>query len=334
MNLKLLKMKYLRSKRRITVLLIIVLFTFPSIGYGFNNSRSNPLDTNKNNNVKSEEVVIQDSNFIIYSVKQKKVVSTSEIIADMKKYDVLLFGEAHDDSITHKMQTLLFQLMYEEYQKEATISMEMFDRDVQSIMDEYLTGKIKKSYFLKDSRKWSNYKDYEPMVEFAKAKGLSVIAANAPFRYVSIATKGGLNALQDLSDRAKTAMAPLPYTYASGLYRDKLDKLMGHTPGEKRPSYDMIPGQSLWDATMAYSIYEYHKKNPSSKIIHLNGRFHSEEYFGIYQRLVEYNKKIKALVVTAVSNATEFPTIKYEDYSYLGDYIIFTNPTLPKTIKK
>ncbi len=172
------------------------------------------------------------------------------------------------------------------------------------------------------------------MVEFAKAKELQVIAANAPFRYVNVATKGGLEALQNLSDHAKTAMAPLPYNYATGPYRDKLDQLMGHTPGEKRPSYDMIPGQSLWDATMAYSIVEYNKNNPSSKIIHLNGKFHSEEYFGIYQRLADYNKDIKALVVTGESNDEKFPNINFEDYNKLGDYIIFTNPRLPKTIKK
>ncbi len=94
-----------------------------------------------------ENVVIQDSNFIIYSVKQKKVVSADEIVKDMKKYDVLLYGEAHDDSITHKMQTLLFQLLFEKYGKDATVSMEMFDRDVQYIMDEYLSGTIKKKIF-------------------------------------------------------------------------------------------------------------------------------------------------------------------------------------------
>ncbi|PCJ27389.1 MAG: hypothetical protein COA97_03730 [Flavobacteriales bacterium] len=286
------------------------------------------------NSIAQGNVAIQDSNYIIYSVKHKKIVDVGSIIKDMKKYDVLLYGEAHDDSITHRIQTLLFQLMFSEFGGNATVSMEMFDRDVQYIMDEYLSGKIKKSYFLKDSRKWSNYKDYEPMVEFAKKNGLQVIAANAPFRYVNVATKGGLEALQSLSDCAKTALAPLPYNYADGAYKDKLDKLMGHTPGEKRPSYDMIPGQSLWDATMAYSIQQYNKNNPKSKIIHLNGRFHSEEYFGIYQRLAEYDKNIKALVITGESTAKEFPNIKFEDYTHLGDYIIFTNPNLVKTIKK
>jgi uncharacterized iron-regulated protein len=40
---------------------------------------------------------------------------------------------------------------------------------------------------LQDSRPWANYvRDYRPLVEYAKAQGLDVIAANAPRRYVSM----------------------------------------------------------------------------------------------------------------------------------------------------
>ena len=138
--------------------------------------------------------------------------------------------------------------------------MEMFDRDVQYIVDEYLTGVIKQSYFEKDTRKWTNYKDYKPMVEYAKANSLKVIAANAPFRYVNVASKGGQEALNKLSDKAKQAIAPLPYKVASGAYEKKLNDMMGgHMPtkkdsitGEEKP-YMRWDGQSLWDATMAYS---------------------------------------------------------------------------------
>lgn len=273
-------------------------------------------------------VVLEDSNYVIYSVKDKKVVSPQDIIDEMKKYDVLFYGESHNDSIAHKMQTLLFQLMFDTYGDKATVSMEMFDREVQYIMDEYLSGKIKKKYFLKDSRKWSNYKDYEPMVEYAKRKRLDVIAANAPFRYVSYANKGGMEGLQGLTDRAKTAMAPLPYNVASGAYKEKLEKMMGGAYS------NMITGQSLWDATMAYSVYEYNQNNPGSKILHLNGKFHTEEYFGIIQRLADYSEKVKPLVITGVAHDESFPNVKFEDYTHLGDYIIFTNSRLPRSYEQ
>jgi len=106
---------------------------------------------------------------------------------------------------------------------------------------------------------------------------------------------------------------------------------MGHTPGEKRPSYDMIPGQSLWDATMAYSVYQYLKEHPDGKVLHLNGRFHTDEYFGIIQRLAEFDPNIKPLVISQVGSDKKYPNVNFDDYKHLGDYIIFTNPNLDKT---
>lgn len=301
-------------KRNIYVL-FIALFTLNSIAYSV------------------EEVKLSKNDYIIYSVKEGKVVKPKTIIKDFQDSDILFFGEEHNDSIGHRLQLQLFMEMYKAFGEKSVISMEMFDRDVQYIMDEYLAGITKKSYFLKDSRKWTNYSDYEPMIEFAKEKGLSVICANAPFRYVNVATKKGLEGLMKLSDFAKKAIAPLPYKLADGDYKAKLDALMGHDPNDpnSKPAYDMIPGQSLWDATMAYSIYEMRQKRMDTKILHLNGRFHTDERFGIVQRLAEFDPEATSLVISLEGNVESYPEINYEDYAKNGDYIIFTNPAIAKS---
>lgn len=281
-------------------------------------------------------VKLSKSDFIIYSTKDGKEVKPAEILSGMDSASVLFFGEEHNDSIGHALQMIIFEELYKAFGSNATLSMEMFDRDVQHIMNEYLSGLIKKSYFLKDAKVWSNYKDYAPMVEFAKEKGLAVICANAPFRYVSVASSQGIEGLMKLSELAKNAMAPLPYTLASGAYADKLNALMGHDPNDpnSKPAYNMIPGQSLWDATMAYSIYQTLQKSGTAKILHLNGRFHTEERFGIVQRLAEFDASIKSIVITLVGDAENYPNVKFEDYSKLGDFIIFTDPTVAKSYEE
>jgi len=280
------------------------------------------------------EVKLSENDYIIYSVKKGKEINLKTIIKDFKSATVLFFGEEHNDSIGHQLQNLLFKMMFDKFGDKATVSMEMFDRDVQHIMDEYLNDIIKESYFNKDSRKWKNYKDYRPMVEYAKKNGLDVICANAPFRYVSVANSKGMEVLLSLSDAAKKAMTPLPYTYATGKYAEKLNALMDHSTNDStttKPTYKLIPGQSLWDATMAYSIFEYLKKNEKHKILHLNGRFHTEEFFGIVQRLEEFNPNISSLVITTVGDEDDYPKIDFEKYKHLGDYILFTNPKVPKS---
>jgi len=295
----------------------------------------------------AQDVEISKEDYIIYSAKTKKVVKPQAIIEDFKDYDVLFYGEEHNDSITHLMQALLFQLMHKNYGSSTVLSMEMFDRDVQFILDEYLSGKIKESYFNKDSRQWTNYRDYKPMVEFAKENKLDVIAANAPFRYVSIANKQGQQALQQLSQTARNAIAPLPYDTATGPEYEKLLGIMGmslpkkdtsssdtiaaKTTSSHRMSFNINQGQSLWNATMAWSIYQHKKAHPDARILHLNGRFHSEEHFGIVQRLNGYDPNIKPLVITGVASDKSFPDVDFEEYAHLGDYIIFTNPKLKKT---
>jgi len=287
-------------------------------------SQKDGAKSNKGQNFKKND-------FIIYNTKTGEKVKPSAIIEDLKNYDVLFFGEEHNDSIGHRLQHKLLQKMYDAFGEKIAVSMEMFDRDVQYIMDEYLSGTIKKSYFLKDSRKWNNYKDYEPMVEFAKEKGFKVVCANAPFRYVNVATHKGMEGLEGLGEQAKKAIAPLPYNYATGKYADKLNAMMGHDPDnpDSQPSY--IPGQSLWDATMAYSVYEYLKANPGHKVLHLNGRFHTDEGFGIIQRLAEYDSNIKPLTISLEGNDENYPKVNLEEHKHLADYVIFTNPKVAKS---
>ena len=84
----------------------------------------------------AQDIEISKDDYIIYSVKAKKVVKPRAIIKDFKNYDVLFYGEEHNDSITHRMQTLILQQIFEKYGKKTVLSMEMFDRDVQHILDE------------------------------------------------------------------------------------------------------------------------------------------------------------------------------------------------------
>ena len=46
--------------------------------------------------------------------------------------------------------------------------MEMFERDGQVVLNEYLAGLIDEKLFQSDCKLWNNYEDYKPIVLFAK----------------------------------------------------------------------------------------------------------------------------------------------------------------------
>ena len=47
---------------------------------------------------------LSDKNYKIYCVKTGKEVTLKDIAVDMKNYDVLFFGEEHNDSVTHFLE--------------------------------------------------------------------------------------------------------------------------------------------------------------------------------------------------------------------------------------
>src|ERR1051326_5379317 len=172
---------------------------------------------------------LSEKNYRIYSVKLGKEVTLNDVVADMKNYDVLFYGEEHNDSVTHYLERTLFELMHSQFNDKLTLSMEMFDRDVQTVMNEYLVGFIREKNFTKDARVWSNYRDYRPMIEFSKEKKLDVVCANAPSRYTNLAGRKGQKALTAIPAQSKLFFAPLPYDTATGKYYEKLMEMSGHT---------------------------------------------------------------------------------------------------------
>ena len=105
------------------------------------------------------------------------------------------------------------------------LSLEMFERDVQTVLDEYTRGLIREADMLQDARPWANYeKDYRPMVEFSKAHGVPVIAANVPRRYVgAVGRASGTLAHRDVWPASTyELLPPLPLPKPSPPYMEHL----------------------------------------------------------------------------------------------------------------
>lgn len=273
----------------------------------------------------------QDSmsaHYKIFDTRTKQITGIDKIVADMSDADVLFFGEEHNDSAGHYLENKIFRALHAAYGDKVILSMEMFERDNQTALNDYLQGFIDEARLAKDARLWSNYKDYRPMVEYAKQNHIPVIAANAPRRYVNLVSRRGMKSLDSLSKDAKKFLPPLPYDTLSGRYREKFVEIMKGGPGGDNPN--VYYSQSLWDAGMGYSIYKFLKENKHRKVFHCVGGFHTEEKLGTAAQLQMRNKKLKILNIASFSDAS-FANPDWEKFSHRGDYIIMTNPDLKKT---
>jgi uncharacterized iron-regulated protein len=302
---------------------------------------------------------IGDKHFRVYDASGK-AKTFDDLLHRLRGVDVIFLGESHDDPVAHYLQARLLRLTHEQRSKPAparplALSLEMFERDVQSVLDEYLSGLITEQHFLASSRPWNNYKqDYRPLVEFARANQLPVLAANAPRRYVNRVSRLGAASLNTIPDPQRRGLPPLPYGEASAAYAAKFNALMKeHGPKKTEPKKDTkapkpppaaappkvesdprrgLEAQSLWDATMAYSIAEFLLRSPQAQVIHLNGRFHTEKRLGIADHLLRYRPGTSFVVVTMVS-AKSFPKFEAKEMTDLGDFVIATDPSLPRSFK-
>jgi uncharacterized iron-regulated protein len=267
------------------------------------------------------------SHYKIYDVKKQKTISIDDLVTDMSAADVLFFGEDHNDSIGHYLEAEIFKKLSDKYPQKTALSLEMFHTDVQPQVDEYLAGLISEKNFIKEGRAWGNYKDYRPLVEYAKQNHLQVIAANAATRYSNAVTMGGLKVLEKFPKTSFNFLPPLPVDTAQGRYYEKFAETLG---GHNMGSMQIYQTQNLWDATMAWSVNKFVKANKGVKVMQLNGRFHSDEKLGTLAKLAKLNPKLKILNISSFSNES-FAQPDWEKFKSLGDYIIITDPTVKRS---
>jgi uncharacterized iron-regulated protein len=275
--------------------------------------------------------ICQDSlsaHYKIFNTQTQKIASLDDIVRDMDKADVLFFGEEHNDSTGHQLEYLLLKKLEEHYPGKAALSMEMFETDCQTVLNEYLEGLIRDKNFETDTRVWPNYDDYRPLIEFSKENKLPVVAANAPARYSNMVNRLGLNSLQQLDVTGKSYLPPLPIDTATGTYLKKFDEIMGGHSA--MPGMQMYQAQNLWDATMGWSIAKFIKIHPDYKVLQINGGFHSEEKLGVPAQLLHYALKARIISI-AVYSDDSFVNPDWSKFSKMGDYIILTDPKLPRT---
>jgi uncharacterized iron-regulated protein len=199
--------------------------------------------------------------------------------------------------------------------------LEMFERDVQPALDDYLAGRIDEPEFLKSSRPWSNYKqDYRPLVELAKAKGWPVVAGNAPRPLASRIAREGLAAAEALPPEERPRLAA-ELSCGPGPYRDKFLEQMkgmaGHTGGAAFDLERAYQSQCAKDETMAESVAA--RLAPGLTVVHMNGVFHSDEKMGAVEGLKRRRPGAEVLVVSVTRGASPEPAKRA-----LGDFVVWT----------
>ncbi len=280
-------------------------------------------------------VAVPTSGYRIISPATRSDVTMPQMLDRLSRADVVFFGEQHDDPETHRAEAEMLEAIGR-LGRPVVLSLEMFERDVQPVLDDYLAGRIGESEFLARSRPWPNYSTgYRPLVELARARHWPVIAANVPRPLASAVARKGIVALDTLTPVEHLTAARKIVCPADDYYARFMDEMHAHStgsggaaePGDSLPTAmaeRFYVAQCVKDETMAESIVMAKGKAPRDAIIvHFDGAFHSDYAQGTVARVKRREPSWDVVVISAVPVADPL-VAPIAPESGVADFVIFT----------
>jgi uncharacterized iron-regulated protein len=249
----------------------------------------------------------------------------------LARHDVVVVGEQHDDPATHRAEAMLLDALGRRRGR-VMVSLEMFERDVQPLLDDYGVGRATEADFLARSRPWGNYaSDYRPLVEHARARRWPVVAANVPRPLASAVARGGMAALDTLPFSHWRLFAAERRCAPEGEYYRRFGEAMGGMQGHGAGSDSAAAratlvrfygAQCIKDETMAESIVRARDVWRGWMVVHYTGAFHSDHRLGTVERLARRLPEARIAVVSIVP-VPDPASVTPGEYAARGDYVVF-----------
>jgi uncharacterized iron-regulated protein len=242
--------------------------------------------------VASNTIVVMPTRAAPVPTQNQKGFTPSQqaIVTQLKTADVVYLGETHDRESDREQQLAIIQALLKHNSKLA-IGMEMFQRPAQPLLDRYLAGTITATELRKQSEfdtRWGyKWESYAPILEFAKAHRLPVIALNTPTEITRKAAKQGLESLtavelQSIPPVAEIDRSNLEYR---GMILASYQQHAGMVSIASRSFDRFYTAQLLWDETMAERVANFVQQNPQHQAIVIAGSSHIIYGYGIPDRV-------------------------------------------------
>lgn len=211
-------------------------------------------------------------------------ITLEALLSQMRNKRVVYVGERHDRPDDHAVQYSLLRRLYAQ-DSSLAIGMEMFQVPFQTQLDRWSAGEIDEAVLRRETeydQRWGfDFSMYRPMLEYARSRGLKVVALNAPREVAFAVAKSGVAALpEDIA--ATVPELDLDDPAHRALFDAEFDPTE-HDVGEGIDRY--YEAQVLWDETMAERVAEtLSRPHGPTRMIVFAGRVHVMQGLGIPAR--------------------------------------------------
>lgn len=237
----------------------------------------------------------------------------AQIQSRLDNQRVVFVGEFHARLQDHRIQLEVIRHMAAQ-KRPLAIGVEWFQQPFQGALDRYLDGGIDMRALLQASEyyeRWGyDFRLYAPIMRFARAHGIPIIALNVPAELTQAAARQELDALPadlrewlpDRIDRTDTD------------YERRLERVYRSHGEHHRSDFGRFyTVQLLWDEGMAQRAAHYLEANPDTRMVILAGCGHFAYGSGIPNRLRRR---------TGIDGAILLPGWEGELKAGLADYVL------------
>ncbi len=227
------------------------------------------------------------------------------VLAELPQNRVVFVGEMHDRYDHHLNQLAVLQALHQKNPNIA-IGVEWFQQPFQAAVNDFLAGKIDETALLRQSEyfeRWGyDFRQLRPILDYAKANRLPVLALNAPVELTRKVSKGGVEALTV----AERSQLPAVIHPPSAAYRQQLQKIFAAHSDDKQQFENFLLVQRIWEETMAQNVVQYLDKHPQHQMVVFAGVGHVSNDAGIPADVARHMPQAKLLTL-ASGAADELP---------------------------
>lgn len=251
------------------------------------------------------------------AVRLTDLPSLAQIESRLADERVVFVGERHVRPEDHRIQLEIIRYLAAQ-DRPLAIGVEWFQQPFQDAVDRYLAGRIDERELLQATeyyRRWRyDFRLYAPIMRFARANDIPVIALNVPAELTHAAAR------QDLDQLAPELRQWVPDTIdrTDADYRRRLERVYGSHRAHGKSDFERFyTAQLLWDEGMAERAARYLDEHPDSRMVVLAGSGHLAYGSGIPNRLQRRTGIDGAIVLPGWNGPLE---------AGLADYLLLPAP--------
>jgi len=226
-----------------------------------------------------------------------KSMEAEAFLAVLRTKAVIYVGERHDQPGDHGVQYAILRQLHRD-EASLAIGMEMFQVPFQEPLDRWSAGQIDETVLRRDTeydKRWGfDFSMYRPILEYARNRGIEVVALNAPKELVYAVAKDGVDALSPelASNLPELDLANEEHR---ALFDAEFD-LGEHEVGDAIDQY--YEAQVVWDETMGSRVAEtLERAGGPAKMVVFAGRVHVKRGLGVPDRAAKRGAAPYAVVL-------------------------------------